>query len=112
MKYLDKKCEESLKKIIEIYNQKNSSMFVITEETANKMIVNELSKQGIIIFKKDCSDSDMFNAFIELTHSGLNYFNNKKSEKRRNCWRVLKEWAKFLLPIAISIAALIVSIVK
>ncbi len=104
---LDKECEITLKKLIDLSKSKNGNAFVVTEEILKRDVADKLNKSGYITIKQDCSDTDMFSVFIELTRDGLNYFKNKKA----NRWRIVKEWGKFLIPVLVSVAALIISIV-
>lgn len=114
MMILDKECEKILKKAIDYENtnrSKNQNKLVnifFFEKICNLQVIDKLANaKHIDILEKKYVDNEMVFHFT-LTRDGENYFINKNKQKHKFIFETIKFW----LPIAISIAALIVSIIK
>ena len=110
MNILDKESENSLKIIIEKSKKENEKPFIINGTEFSPAIIKQLHNLGYIKILQDTSETDMFIVLIELTRIGKTYFIDKKKFNKSKVKHNVIEWIKFLIPVIISIIALIISI--
>ena len=113
---LDNESEKALKMIIDDNKnqlEKNGkSVLIYSEDCIRKPIIENLNINHLIKIKNNMSSFSGYTVMIELTYDGENYFLDKQKKQKTKKLKLFWELVKFILPILISVAALIVSIIK
>lgn len=106
---MDKSSESLLR---ELYTRfETESEYSVSEPEYQKVQIDALVNDRLIE-RLDASSLSGWEYIIRPTYAGKTYFQNKKQERAKSRRHLVFEWAKFLVPVLISIAALIVAIIK
>lgn len=112
MKILDADCEKELKKILDFVDKSNQTKITLNGKDFNETIIQYLVECDFIKQIQNMSTFTNYIILAELTRTGQNYFVDKEKYIKQKRKEKVIDWFKFLFPIAISIAALIISTVK
>lgn len=104
MELLDKNLEIVLKKLLE--NKTES----VSEEDCEQSEIDSLITNGYFT-KKDVSTFSGWQYLIEPTQKGKYYFSNKQAYIKAFHREKTIQWVRYAIPVIISIAALVVSII-
>lgn len=106
---MDKSSERLLKELYTRFETVSEYSISATEyqKTQIDALVNDR-----LIEKLDASTLTGWAYIIRPTYAGKTYFQNKKQARAKARRHLAFEWVKFLVPVLISIAALIVALIK
>lgn len=102
---MNKVLENTLKRIID--EAKENNQINVSSPDYEQVQVDYLVNNGLLT-KIDCSTMTGWQYIVYLTYEGEHYFENEKKERKKVIW----DNVKFFIPIVVSIASLIISIVK
>lgn len=104
MDFLDKNLEIVLKKLLD--NKTRS----VSKEDCEQSEIDSLIKKGYFT-KNDASSLSEWQYLIEPTQKGKYYFSNKQAYIKAFRHEKIIQWVRYAIPVIISIAALVVSII-
>ena len=106
---MDKSSESLLRELYARFNTEPE--YSISAPEYQKEQIDALVNDKLIE-RIDASSLTGWEYIIRPTYAGKVYFQNKKQEIAKYRRHLTFEWGKFLVPVLISIAALIVAIIK
>ena len=106
---MDKSLESLLRKLYVRFNAEPE--YSISAPEYQKEQIDALANDNLIEII-DANSLTGWKYIIRPTYAGKTYFQNKKREIAKHRRHLAFEWCKFLIPVLISIAALIVAIIK
>lgn len=104
MDLLDKNLEIVLEKLLENRTEN------VSKENCERSEIDSLIKNGYFT-KKDVSTFSGWQYLIEPTQKGKYYFSNKQVYIKVSRREKIIQWVRYAIPVIISIAALVVSII-
>lgn len=107
---MDKQHEDILNKLLNEFNKQEKEFFQVNGQEYDPEIIKDLKIFGLIE-AIECQTFENYIAEIKITIKGQQYFNQKKHEYKIKLKRNIIEFVKFLIPVIISLASFIVSII-
>lgn len=109
---LNDELENTLTEIQRKRTKSPSGEIVCTDNlTIDKKNLYELAQRGMIDIVCD-EKNPPIGCFVELTYSGMHYFDEKNVYKKRKRRAEIKDWVRYGITTLIAIAALIVSVIS